>query len=42
LSELDPVDFEARPADLDELFLSYYRDIDESESATGKEASHVA
>jgi beta-exotoxin I transport system ATP-binding protein len=24
-AELDPVDMTARPADLDELFLSYYR-----------------
>jgi ABC-2 type transport system ATP-binding protein len=33
-SVLDPVDVIARPADLDELFLSYYRDA-------GKQASHV-
>lgn len=35
VAALDPVDLEARPADLDELFLSYYRD-------TPEEASHVA
>jgi ABC-2 type transport system ATP-binding protein len=32
-AELDPVDVTARPADLDELFLSYYRDTPPKERA---------
>jgi ABC-2 type transport system ATP-binding protein len=42
IADLDPIDLEARPADLDELFLSYYRDVDDLGAAGEKETSHVA
>jgi ABC-2 type transport system ATP-binding protein len=42
VAALDPIALEARPADLDELFLSYYRDADEPGTTEEMEASHVA
>jgi ABC-2 type transport system ATP-binding protein len=42
VAALDPVDLEARPADLDELFLSYYRGVNETLTNGAKDGSHVA
>jgi ABC-2 type transport system ATP-binding protein len=42
IAALDPIDLEARPADLDELFLSYYRDTDTADATSEKKVSHVA
>jgi beta-exotoxin I transport system ATP-binding protein len=45
VATLDPIDLQARAADLDELFLSYYRDTDEpgpTADQGDRQASHVA
>ncbi len=42
VAALDPIDLEARPADLDELFLSYYRDATQPAAAGERETTHVA
>jgi ABC-2 type transport system ATP-binding protein len=39
-SELDPIDVVARPADLDEVFLAYYRDTSADESLPEKTREH--
>ncbi|ASN28100.1 transport ATP-binding protein [Streptomyces pluripotens] len=41
VAALEPIDFEARPVDLDELFLSYYRG-EESSNAGQEEKPHAA
>ena len=42
VAALDPVDLQARPVDLDELFLSYYRDAGESGVAEPQGATDAA
>lgn len=42
VAALDPTDIEARPVDLDELFLSYYRDAGEPGTADERGTTHVA